>query len=179
MSVNMRKGTLCGKIIIWFEDCKPPSRFAFAVRHCYTSPDSHSTEANMKLSGTVSLAILFPLLAFGQQGGTSSMPDTVSASGVTIVDLGFSSGKPTVVLPPSLEERPLPFSPSLLFVQSAEDPPPYLLGNFEPKIDLLASLRLQRQKEEELRTLRTILGSVQIGGVAYLAYRRLKKYGLK
>ena len=34
-------------------------------------------------------------------------------------------------------------------------------------------------KQQEYKTLRTILGSIQAGGVAYLAYRHIKKYGLK
>ena len=34
-------------------------------------------------------------------------------------------------------------------------------------------------RQNEYRTLKTIVSSVQIGGVAYLAYLHIKKYGLK
>ncbi len=44
--------------------------------------------------------------------------------------------------------------------------------------DLTAAWRLQLAREERNSTLYTVLGTVQLGGVAYLAYRHVKKYGL-
>lgn len=61
------------------------------------------------------------------------------------------------------------------------EPPPYpflLLDQSGAKPDLLAPLRLQRAEEERMRTLYTVLGTVQVAGVAYLAYRHVKKYGV-
>lgn len=50
---------------------------------------------------------------------------------------------------------------------------------YPEKIDLDSPLRLQLAKQNEYGTMRVVLGTVQLGGVAYIAYRHLKKYGLK
>jgi hypothetical protein len=43
------------------------------------------------------------------------------------------------------------------------------------KIDLTAPLKLQMMKQEENKLMYSILGSVQLGGTAYLLYRHIKK----
>jgi hypothetical protein len=43
------------------------------------------------------------------------------------------------------------------------------------KIDLTAPLKLQLMKHEENKVMYSILGSVQLGGTAYLLYRHIKK----
>jgi len=48
----------------------------------------------------------------------------------------------------------------------------------EQRVDLISPFCLQMESEARLRTLQTVLGAVQVGGVAYLAYRHIKKYGL-
>jgi hypothetical protein len=47
------------------------------------------------------------------------------------------------------------------------------------KNDLQNSWKQELVKQEEYRTLRIVLGSIQMGGVAYLTYLHIKKYGLK
>jgi len=49
----------------------------------------------------------------------------------------------------------------------------------EQNLDVSEIWKIGALKEDELKTLRSILGSVQLGGVAYLAYKHIKKYGLK
>lgn len=49
----------------------------------------------------------------------------------------------------------------------------------EQNLDVSEIWKIGKLREDELKTLRSILGSVQLGGVAYLAYRHIKKYGLK
>jgi len=49
----------------------------------------------------------------------------------------------------------------------------------EQNLDVSEIWKIGKLKEDELKTLRSILGSVQLGGVAYLAYKHVKKYGLK
>ena len=87
--------------------------------------------------------------------------------------------------------RPMPLNtPWLEQQQEFELALPYLLGPLpttpypflisyddirEP--DLTAAWRLQRAREEKNSALYTVLGTVQLGGVAYLAYRHVKKYG--
>ncbi|MHB1050364.1 MAG: hypothetical protein ACYC09_09825 [Bacteroidota bacterium] len=43
------------------------------------------------------------------------------------------------------------------------------------KIDLTAPLKLQLMKQEKNKVMYSILGSVQLGGTAYLLYRHIKK----
>jgi hypothetical protein len=73
---------------------------------------------------------------------------------------GFETALPSLLVPLSLAPHPLltPHDPIL-------------------KPDLTAPLRLQRAREESNRTLYAVLGTVHLGGVAYLAYRHIKKYG--
>ena len=94
-----------------------------------------------------------------------------------IFDSGLSIVSPPVLSNLSIRTAPA-FYPTLL--QS-----PFTLG-MQPfswkspeRIDLVSPWQFELTKQEELRTLRTILGTVQLGGVAYLAYRHIKKYGLK
>ncbi|MFI5252183.1 MAG: hypothetical protein ACHQQQ_07095 [Bacteroidota bacterium] len=47
------------------------------------------------------------------------------------------------------------------------------------KIDLISPWKLQLAHQDEYKTLYTILGSIQMGGVAYIAYQHVKKYGWK
>jgi hypothetical protein len=89
-------------------------------------------------------------------------------------------GKPTLLLPPSLRSDAGRRVPPFLFAgETPGIPPPFLGGMMEMKADLTSPFRLQMESEARLRTLRTVLGTVQVGGVAYLAYRYIKKYGLK
>ena len=43
--------------------------------------------------------------------------------------------------------------------------------------DILRALSQQYSASQSLKTLRSILGAVQVGAVGYLAYQHLKKYG--
>lgn len=49
----------------------------------------------------------------------------------------------------------------------------------QSRSDLLAPWKLELQSQEKYQIWRSILGSVQMGGAAYLLYLHLKKYGLK
>jgi len=49
----------------------------------------------------------------------------------------------------------------------------------EQNLDVSEIWKIRKLKDVELKTLRSILGSVQLGGVAYLAYKHIKKYGLR
>ncbi len=58
----------------------------------------------------------------------------------------------------------------------ANDLGPWML---EKKTDILSPWNLELRDEEKYSTWRSILGSVQIGGAAYLAYRYIKNHGLR
>jgi hypothetical protein len=49
----------------------------------------------------------------------------------------------------------------------------------EKKTDMLSPWNLELRDQEEYRTWRSILGSVQVGGAAYLAYRYITKHGFR
>jgi hypothetical protein len=49
----------------------------------------------------------------------------------------------------------------------------------QQNLNLSPIWKLELAKQDEYKTLRTILGSIEAGGVGYLAYLHFKKYGLK
>lgn len=49
----------------------------------------------------------------------------------------------------------------------------------QEKIDLVSPWKLELANQEEYRTMRTILESIELGGVGYIGYQHIKKYGLK
>ncbi|MFA6599137.1 MAG: hypothetical protein WCS69_15545 [Ignavibacteriaceae bacterium] len=61
-----------------------------------------------------------------------------------------------------------------LFLPSSTPP-----WKMDRTLDIAEIWRAGMVKEEEFKTLRLVLGYVKVGGVAYLAYKHLKKYGLK
>ncbi len=65
------------------------------------------------------------------------------------------------------------------FRQSLTAPLPTLPWELQENIDLQSIWQQELTKQSKYRTLRTILGSVQAGTVAYLTYLHLKKYGFK
>ena len=80
-------------------------------------------------------------------------------------------------LPPPLNTDPL-WSPGFLR-QSLASPMLSLSWESQPDFGIASAWKDEVLKQKEYKTLRTILGSIQAGGVAYLAYRHIKKYGLK
>lgn len=133
------------------------------------------------IRGSVIRATLWVAMAASQSAAAQqekpALPDTGTTGKVVIVDPGLSLGTPTLLLPRSLDERTAFVVPPFLATVRGQ-PPPFLTGQLRQEIDLLAPLHLQWKREEELRPLYTVLGAVQLGGVAYIAYRHIKKYGL-
>ena len=90
------------------------------------------------------------------------------------------------LLPEPFVRRPIPLSFQLLydgspysFYEPTESP--FRPGSWmlETKSDLLSPWKLQLRSQEKYQIWQSILGSVQAGGVAYLMYLHIKKYGLK
>jgi hypothetical protein len=73
----------------------------------------------------------------------------------------------------------LPPQPLRVLYQPAVLPPQSLFWTMPEKIDLVSPWKLQLANQEKYSTWRTILGTIQVGGVAYIAYQHIKKYGLK
>ena len=115
----------------------------------------------------------------GAQQDTSAVADTLTTDHVVIMDPGLSLGIPRIMLPHSLDERRAFVVPP--FITREGNPGqrlPFLIGPVRQDIDMLAPLHLQWEREAKLRPLYTVLGAVELGGVAYIAYQHIKKYGL-
>jgi hypothetical protein len=63
--------------------------------------------------------------------------------------------------------------------QTMTVPVPFLFITMKNQTGIDDIWKKELIRQNEYKTLRTILGSVQIGGVAYMAYLHIKKYGLK
>jgi hypothetical protein len=139
---------------------------------------SQRIDRMMKLTGIVLIMILFAVTAFSRQQTMSYPADTVTRRGIVITDPGLATGKATLLLPPDLQYEDFSADTSIFGIwQKTAIPPPLLGGLLEPKADLMATLRAQRAKDSQLKIFRTVLGTVQIGGAAYLAYRALTAKG--
>lgn len=133
----------------------------------------------MRLLGFLILSISLALSAFGQEASPVTPPDTVAYRGLTPFDPEFSLQKPLLIIPP-LFEADILFREPLFLVprQTFGSPPPLLEKPTLEAIDIMLPWRLQMERERRLRPLQTILATVQIGGVAYLAYEHIRKHGL-
>ena len=125
------------------------------------------------------LSLLITTVATGQQGNDVSVPqDTTTVRNIVLLDPGLSLGRAVLLLPPTEERDTMFTAPSFLFLKGSVAPEPFFGGGVGAKADLVSPLRLQMEKESRLRTLQTVLGSVQLAGVSYLAYKQLKRAGL-
>ncbi len=104
--------------------------------------------------------------------------DSTHGERIVLVEPGMAPGNLIFLIPPHLERQLLFESPTFFFagIPSLSSAPVYERP-FEVHPDLLAPLRLQWEREAQLGTFRKILGSIQLGGVAYLAYRHFSKSG--
>ena len=129
----------------------------------------------------IGIFILSVALASGAPAQQRAGGDTAATSvnRITIIDPGIALGKPVLLLPPSLQREVDALPPSLFLGEDPTAPPPFLQGVTGQKIDLTSPLRLQMAREEKLKPLWMVLGTVEVGGAAYAAYRYIKKHGLK
>jgi hypothetical protein len=113
-----------------------------------------------------------------QSQETKQVRDTTHLSkSVIILDPGLALGKFTVLIPPALQPGGGMMPPSFTDIRSGLESP-LLLGS-EQKADLISPFLLQRQKQSALSPIYTVLGAMELGGAAYIAYRHIKKYGLR
>lgn len=131
---------------------------------------------NQHLLTVVSVAFL---VIVTQATAQERPPDTSVGQHIQITEFGLDSGEALFVIPPHLLNARSFSSPTFFFegvptVANAGSPPP----GFEVKQDLLAPLRVQWAREAQSRTFRSIMGSIQLAGVAYLAGRQLTGAGI-
>jgi hypothetical protein len=76
---------------------------------------------------------------------------------------------------PSREQQNEPVTFRRFSFQSSILTPRQFAWDFKEKLDLTAPLKLELADQEKHETWRAILGSIQVGGVAYLVYKHFKK----
>ncbi len=128
----------------------------------------------MRTAGILILIFSFTLLSNGQEQRAVPIQDTSASK-----QKYFHSGDlfRTLSLPLSLRTIPENNSYSLnqLSVVSLQ----YNSWKLQQNLNLSSIWRLELAKQDEYKTLTTILGSIEAGGVGYLTYLHFKKYGLK
>jgi hypothetical protein len=122
------------------------------------------------------LTSIFLCPASGQEQNNVQQQDTVKKRPQFYIPELFLT-QPTLLPPQSYGAPQESFSDFLN--QSLTVPMPPFSWRYETNLDLLTSWKQELAKQEEYQTLRTILGSIEMGGVAYLTYLHFKKYGLK
>jgi hypothetical protein len=129
-----------------------------------------------KSIGILILVFTFTLTTNGQEQKSVQEQDT-SIKRSRFYNPELFLVRPTLIIPQSFGNTQENFSDFLH--QSLTVPMPPFSWTYKTKIDLESAWKQELTKQEEYRTLRTILGSIEMGGVAYLTYLHLKKYGLK
>lgn len=160
----------------------PPSAIAEPVSEAYIPAGIRYDPVRW---WTLVLMVLLPGALRGQTAGGAVTADTARSRGISLYEPYVEPYLPDVEAA-LLLLQPLRGDPALDLV------PPLLLSGSMRWMDLRSAGRqedlrasmmtpylLERQREEELETLKYVLGTVQVAGVAYLAYRYLKKNGLK
>jgi len=128
-----------------------------------------------KLFGIIFLIFTFIYPAKGQEQKSAQQDTSIKRS--RFYDPELFLVKPAIIIPQSFGGTQKNFSDFLH--QSLAVPMPPFSWTYKTKIDLESTWKQELTKQEEYRTLRTILGSIEMGGVAYLSYLHLKNYGLK
>jgi hypothetical protein len=124
----------------------------------------------------VILSFLFIVSIYGQESRNTQPQDTSTIRSKPI------SRELSIINLPDLFQPSLSFAPvyRLSLIQPSLELGVQTFSLKSPeRIDLTSQWQYELASQEELRTMQMILGTVEFGGVAYLAYRHLKKYGLK
>jgi hypothetical protein len=123
--------------------------------------------------------LLFAGIAFAAraQEQKSLLQQDTSMKSLRSLGLELLLSKPAFLFPASPELRPENFP--AYFRQSLTAPLPTFPWELQENIDLQSIWQQELVKQNKYRTLKTILGSVQVGTAAYLTYLHLKKYGFK
>jgi len=127
----------------------------------------------------VTVIITLTLVFLTQVRSQERQPDTSVAGHIRISEFGLDSGGAQFIIPHDLL-RERPFSSSMFFFEGV---PTAANGGssrlvLDVKQDLLAPLRVQWAREAQTSTFRSIMGSIQFAGVAFLAARQLTGAGI-
>jgi hypothetical protein len=130
----------------------------------------------MKIFRLLFFLLFFGLTANAQEQNTLLVDDTM-ATRLTMAQPEWQVSTDTILSPQSIrllygDLTDLLIQPHGVF----DEREPWML---QKKTDIMSPWRLELQDQEKYNTWRSILGSVQIGGAAYLGYLYLKKHGLR
>lgn len=137
------------------------------------------TESELRTTNmlkTFFLLFAFVLAANGQEQKDVLARDTL-ADRISLAQPEWQDSRTTLLSPLSFEilygdRVDLLLQPQGVLGESR----PWML---ETKTDILSPWNLELKDEEKYSTWRSILGSVQVGGAAYLAYRYITKHGFR
>jgi hypothetical protein len=113
---------------------------------------------------------------YAQEPGRTDVSDSLATKAPINQSL-LHSFQSDVILPSSLRDTSL-YSSGFVH-QSLTNLPSSLSLQFQQQIDVVSPWKQELMKQNEYRTLRTVLGALQVGGTAYLLYEHIRKYGLK
>jgi hypothetical protein len=145
----------------------------------------------MKTIFVLILSCAFALNVRGQEQKHYPLQDSSSSKTQTF-DARLLDLYPSVSLPISIKTSPEGLG-GFLSQPSSTTGPGYVSGflrlslatpmpspwDSQQKLSLATCWRQDLGRQQEYQTFRMILGSLEAGGAAYLAYKHIKKYGLK
>ena len=128
----------------------------------------------MKIVRSILLIFFFVAAATAQERSTVQSADTLVPKSLFFpgpkISLGSLSILPPLRLSDIVISRDFPAS-SFGIALLSESPVP------EKPADLAWHMTLSHKSNDPIETLRMMLGAVESGGAAYLAYRHISKYG--
>jgi hypothetical protein len=130
----------------------------------------------MKILGTFLCLSVLALVVHGQEQNRILIEDTL-ATRLSIAQPEWQVSRDTSLSPLSLkiiygDRVDLLFQPHGVLSESR----PWMHGT---KTDIMSPWELELEDQEKYSTWRSILGSIQLSGAAYLGYEYLKKHGLR
>ena len=128
----------------------------------------------MKTVRSTLLILFFAAVVTAQERSTVQSADTLVPKSLFFPGPKNSLGSLSILPPLRLSDvvisRDFPAS-SFGIALLSESPVP------EKRADLLWNMTLNQKSEDPLATLQMMLGALETGGAAYLAYRHISKYG--
>jgi hypothetical protein len=136
-------------------------------------------EAVMKYRCLVPIAFLvLAHCSFGQEQ-QKPMPGDTATRTPTNFRSTVKFEQPVQLLPLSIELAVTPDYYKSIIFQTAGGEPYFFSKREIGTIDLAAPWKLQLARESEHKLMYQVLGAIEAGGVAYLAYEHIRKYGWK
>lgn len=130
----------------------------------------------MSTAPSLLLLLLLAPVVRGQIPAAPAASDSGPRERIMLQDPGIALGRPTFFIP-----RRFAIDLNFSLPSYGDGSDPRLVGASpfpfrpDPKHDLIAPLRLQWDRDAELRAVRKILGSVSFGVAGFLAVRSLRK----